>query len=62
MEEENIDDDHVENPSDLARAMREKMESRIKDEGLPRNHAVPPWLAYSNGYIVILADLEVLEK
>lgn len=60
MEEEYIDYNHIQYPSNLSAVANNKMKPRIKHEGLASNHRVSPDGDKSNRHIVVLPDLEEL--
>lgn len=62
MEEENVDDNHVENPSDLFFIADDEVKSRIEYKRLARNHSIPADGNESNRDIVIFPDLEELHE
>jgi hypothetical protein len=58
MKKENIDDNHIENPSNFFLIADDEMKSRIEYKRLARNHSIPSDCNESDGDIVIFPDLE----
>jgi hypothetical protein len=62
MKQENVDDNHVENPSDLFFIADDEVKPRIQYKGLACNHSIPADGNESNRDIVVFPDLEELHE
>lgn len=61
MEEEEVDDNHSQNPS-YSLSIDEQMESRVEDYGLPSNHSVPSNDHEGGTDVVVAAKIEELQQ
>jgi hypothetical protein len=61
MEEEEIDDNHSQNPP-YSLSIDEQMESRVEDYGLPSNHSVPSNDHEGGTNVVVAAKIEELQQ
>ena len=62
MEEEDVDDNHVKNPSDLLFIADDEVKSRVEHKRLTCDHSIPADGNESNGEVVILPDLKELHE
>jgi len=62
VEEENVDDNHIKDPSDLSAIIDDEMESGVEDEGLASDHGIPSNSDECDRYVVVGPDLEELHE
>ena len=58
MKENNINADHIKNPSDLPPVVNDKMQPRVQHKGLPSNHGIPAYGNQCHRNIIVCPHLE----